>query len=127
MPLVKIELEKGKDRAILNEISNIVMDAVVESLRLPDNDRNIRIQEYEPTFFAMKSPYEILIEITMFKGRTKETKKKLYQTIVENLSKNGLIDKSNVFIILNEQPLENWGVRGGIPADEIKLDFNVNI
>ena len=127
MPTVKIELLKGRERSTLLLIRDEVMNAMVHSLQLPDNDRNVRILEYEPANFSMKSPYEILIEITMFKGRTKETKKRLYQTIVENLAKNGLIDKSKVFIILNEQPLENWGVRGGVPADEITLDFKVNI
>jgi 4-oxalocrotonate tautomerase family enzyme len=127
VPVVKIELLKGKDKASLLQIRDEVMNAVVYSLQLPDNDRNVRILEYEQEYFIMKPPYEVLIEITMFEGRTKETKKKLYQTIVENLAQNGLMDKSKVFIILNEQPLENWGVRGGIPADEITLDFKVEI
>jgi phenylpyruvate tautomerase PptA (4-oxalocrotonate tautomerase family) len=127
VPVIKIELLKGKDKASLLQIRDEVMNAVVYSLQLPDDDRNVRILEYEPDYFIMKSPYEVLIEITMFEGRTKETKKKLYQTIVDNLAQNGLMDKSMVFIILNEQPLKNWGVRGGVPADEITLDFKVEI
>ena len=127
MPVVKIELLKGKDKASLLQIRDEVINAVVYSLQLPDDDRNVRILEYEPDYFIMKSPYEMLIELTMFEGRTKVTKKKLYQTIVENLAQNGLMDKSKVFIILNEQPLKNWGVRGGVPADEITLDFKVEI
>jgi phenylpyruvate tautomerase PptA (4-oxalocrotonate tautomerase family) len=75
----------------------------------------------------MRPPYEVLIEISMFLGRTKDTKKKLYQTIVNSLEKNGLIEKEKVLITLNEQPLENWGIRGGISADEIDLGFNVKI
>jgi phenylpyruvate tautomerase PptA (4-oxalocrotonate tautomerase family) len=127
VPVVKIELLKGKDKASLLHIRDEVMNAVVYSLQLPDDDRNVRILEYEPDYFIMKPPYEMLIEITMFEGRTKVTKKKLYQTIVENLAQKGLMDKSKVFIILNEQPLKNWGVRGGVPADEITLDFKVEI
>jgi len=127
MPVIKIELIKGREKNHLLQIKDEVMNAVVESLLLPDNDRNIRIQEYEADFFSMKSPYEILIEIIMFEGRTKETKKLLYQKIVDNLYQKQLVDKSKVFIILNEQALENWGVRGGVPADEIMLDFKVNI
>ena len=103
------------------------MDSVVESLQLPANDRNIRIIEYAGDLFQMKPPYEVLIEISMFLGRTKDTKKKLYQTIVNSLEINGLIEKEKILITLNEQPVENWGVRGGIPADEIDLGFNVKI
>jgi len=103
------------------------MDSIVESLQLPSDDRNVRLIEYHPDLFQMKPPYELLIEISMFMGRTKDTKRRLYQTIVERLESNGLISKEKVLITLNEQPLENWGVRGGISADEVNLGFNVKI
>jgi len=126
MPTVKIELREGKDKETLVKLRDQVMDSVVEALHLPDNDRNIRLIEYKPDFFQMKPPCEILIEITLFAGRTKETKKKLYQLIVESLPKIN-IEKERVLIILNEQPLENWGIRGGISAAEIDLGFKVDI
>ena len=103
------------------------MDSVVEILQLPADDRNVRLIEHQPELFQMKPPYEILIEISLFTGRTKETKRKLFQTIVDRLESNVLIDKNKVFIVLNEQPAENWGVRGGIPADELDLGFKVKI
>lgn len=127
MPTVKIELVTGRDKETLLKIRDLVMDSVVESLQLPSDDRNIRVIEYSPDLFQMKPPYEILIEISMFAGRTKNTKKKVYQTIVNKLELNGLIDKEKVLITLNEQPLENWGGRGGIPADEMNLGFKVKI
>jgi phenylpyruvate tautomerase PptA (4-oxalocrotonate tautomerase family) len=127
MPLVKIELAEGKNKDTLVKMRDLIMDAVVESLKLPDDDRNIRITEYKKDLFGMKKPYEIIIEITLFSGRTKAIKKTLFYTIVDRLYNDLNIEKDKVFIVLNEQPLENWGVRGGIPADEIKLDFNVNI
>jgi len=127
MPTVKIELEKGRDYQTLIKMRDLVMDAVAESLQLPSNDRNIRILEYPPGLFLMKPPYEMLIEISMFQGRTKETKKKIFQTIIGNLEKDRLVDKEKVLITLNEQPMENWGVRGGIPADELDLGFRINI
>lgn len=127
MPTVKIELEKGRDYQTLIKMRDLVMDAVAESLQLPSNDRNIRILEYPPGLFLMKPPYEMLIEISMFQGRTKETKKKIYQTITANLEANGLAGKESILITLYEQPIENWGVRGGIPADELDLGFKVNI
>lgn len=126
MPTIKIELREGRDVESLLKLKNSVMDSVVEVLQLPDNDRNIRLIEYKQEFFQMKSPYQILIEISLFKGRTTETKKKLYQAIVERLSFIG-IGKEEVLIFLNEQPLENWGGRGGVSADEMNLGFKVNI
>jgi phenylpyruvate tautomerase PptA (4-oxalocrotonate tautomerase family) len=127
MPLVKIEVAEGFSLEVLLKMKELIMNAVVETLELPADDRNVRLMEYKPMFFEMKLPYQLLIEITMFAGRSKNTKIKLYKTITNSLEYNGLIDKASVFIVLNELPLENWGVCGGIPADEIKLNFKVEL
>lgn len=127
MPQVKVELAEGKTLKELQDLQKTILDAVVDALKLPKDDRNIRVIEYKKELFQMKDPYEILIEITLFSGRTKETKKLLYQSIVNNIQKSLGIVREKVFIILNEQQQENWGVRGGIPANEIKLNFKVDI
>lgn len=127
MPAIKIELMTGRDEQSLMKIRDIVGDSLVETFQLPPNDRNLRLIEYQPGYFQMKQPYEMLIEISMFKGRTKDTKRKLFQTIVSRLESAGLTEKNKVLIIINEQPLENWGVRGGFPADEIDLGFKVDV
>lgn len=126
MPTIKIELREGRGIESLLKLKNSVMDSVVEVLQLPDDDRNIRLIEYKHDYFQMKPPCQILIEISLFKGRTTETKRKLYKTIVDSLSSIN-IEKEEVLIFLNEQPLENWGVRGGFSADEIDLGFNVDV
>ena len=101
MPTIKVELLKGRDLESLIELKNNVMQSVVDALQLLPDDKNIRILEYQPELFQMKSPYKILIEISLFIGRTKETKKKLYQLIVNNLEKANIAKKEEVFIILN--------------------------
>lgn len=127
MPTVKVELLEGRSKEYLLKLRDVIMNSVVASLQLPENDRNIRILEYPEGLFQMKAPNEILVEVSMFSGRSKDTKRKLFKTIVSNLEANGLLAKEKVLILLNEQPLENWGVRGGIPADEVELGFKVNI
>ena len=127
MPLVNINIAKGRDKQFLNSLISITMDCVIDALKLPSNDRNIRLTEYEKNFFYLKPPYSMVIEISMFSGRTAETKKKLYQSIVSKLFDSLKIQKEEVFIIINEQPKENWGIRGGIPANEIDLGFEVEI
>lgn len=127
MPAVKIELKKGLSTDKLIKIKETVMNTVVNVLQIPENDRNIRVLEYEPHLFEMKPPYEMLIEIAIFKGRSDETKKKLYKSIVTNLDDNNLISKDCILIFINEQPKENWAGRGGISADEMKLEFKVEV
>lgn len=127
MPTIKIELQTGIDRPMLILLRDIVMDSVAGVLQLLPDDRNIRLIEYLPEFFQIKKPYKVLIEISMFTGRSKETKKNLYKTITENIAASGIFDKENILIILNEVQLENWGVRGGFPADEVNLGFKVDV
>lgn len=127
MPVVKIELCEGHDKKSLTLLKDTVMEAVVAALQIPADDRNIRVIEYAPEYFQMKPPYEMLIEISLFAGRTKATKKRLYTAIVDKLYEMCSIEKSHVFIILYEISGENWGIRGGVPADEIEPGFKLNV
>lgn len=127
MPLVKIETIKGRDRKFLLLLMDSVMNSVQSVLALPADDRNIRLIEYDQELFVMKEPYKYLIEITLFSGRTLNTRKALYANIVSTLEEKAGIRKEEVFIVLNEQPPENWGVRGGTAASDIILDFKVEI
>ncbi|HOZ13231.1 MAG TPA: tautomerase family protein [Tenuifilaceae bacterium] len=127
MPLVSLSIAKGESSEFLSKLMSVTMSSLQQALQLPDDDRNIRIMEYEPYLFTMKKPYKLIIEISMFSGRTVVTKKLLYQLIVTNLSESLGIAKNEIFILINEQPKENWGVRGGIPANEIELGFKVDI
>ncbi|MBI4743792.1 MAG: tautomerase family protein [Actinobacteria bacterium] len=119
MPLVKIELVSGKNQEFKEKIMTLTGKFVVDVFELQEDDKNIRLLEYDKACFIMKSPYEYLIEITLFKGRNKETKKELYGKIVNTLEEKLGIEKDKIFIVLNEQPLENWGIRGGTSAEEV--------
>ena len=127
MPLVKIEIAKGESRQFLVSLKNITMDCIRTILEIPEDDRNIRVGEYDPELFSMKPPYRIIIQIIMFTGRKNDTKKRLYDHIVSTLSDELGIERGSILIVLNEQPMINWGIRGGLAADEVKLDYRVDI
>jgi phenylpyruvate tautomerase PptA (4-oxalocrotonate tautomerase family) len=106
-----------------------IHSALREALKIPENDRDIRFNEYHPEDFQVppeKTENYILVEITMFAGRSLQAKKELYRGIVTNLGKLGILG-GDVFIVLHEVPLENWGIRGGIPASELDLGFKVDV
>jgi phenylpyruvate tautomerase PptA (4-oxalocrotonate tautomerase family) len=63
----------------------------------------------------------------MFRGRSIEAKKELYRLITDKLSENPGIDGNDIVIVLLEPPLENWGIRGGKPASEVDLGFNIKV
>lgn len=127
MPLTKISIAKGERTEFLKRFMDCVHESLVETIKIPQNDRNQMLTEFEPEFFIAKPPYKYFIEITMFTGRTAETKKKLFRKLVDKLESELKTDPKSVFIIIHDQPRENWGVRGGIAASEIKLDFDVNV
>jgi len=128
MPVVKVEMRAGKSKEYKKELLKIIHEALVRDFQIPDADRNHRILEYSPENMeipANKSADFIGIEITIFRGRTFEAKKNLYKTITEKLTAHLGIAGNDLMIILHEVPLENWGIRGGQPASEVDLGFNV--
>ena len=127
MPFTKVSLAKGNNKTFLNEFKEEIINSIIDVLKLPSDDKNIFIMEYEKEHFEMKDPYKYLIEITMFSGRTDETKRLLFSTIVERLNNKLNIEKESIFILINEQPLNNWGIRGGKSAEDIDLEFKVDI
>ena len=127
MPFTKISLAKGNNKAFLSEFKEEVLNSIIDILKLPSDDKNILIMEYEKELFEMKDPYEYLIEVSMFSGRSDKTKRLLFSTIVERLNNKLNIEKVSVFIFINEQPLNNWGVRGGKSAEDIDLEFKIDI
>lgn len=46
----------------------------------------------------------------------------LYHAVVRNLGALG-IPPNDVLIVLQEPAMENWGIRGGMPASEVDLGF----
>ena len=129
MPLVKISLLKGKSKEEKIALLDAIHAALMEAFKIPENDRNQRIFEFDPENFEIpegKTSNYTLIEMDVFPGRSFEAKRKLYQTIVQNLQKLD-IQTSDVLIVLNEPQLDNWGVRAGIPASEIDLVFKLDV
>lgn len=127
MPLVKIEIEKGYSREFLESLFKLTMDCVQTALHLLPDDRNIRLIEYEKGFFTMKPPYRIIVEVSLFAGRSVDAKRNLYKLLTTTLQEQLKIGNEEVFILLNEQPKENWGIRGGVAACDIDLGFKVNV
>ena len=68
----------------------------------------------------------IRIEIELFSGRSIEAKRDLYRSIVEKLAGLG-VPELETKISLIEVPMQNWGLRAGLPASEIVTSFKVNV
>ena len=120
MPLVRIDLRKGKQAAYREAISRIVHEALV-SVGVPKDDRFQVINEHDSENFVFDLNYLdirrtedlVIIQITWNEGRTVDQKKALYNAIADGLGKAPGIRPENVFINLVEIRKENWSIGKG--------------
>lgn len=129
MPLTKIETRRHRSEADIQHMIEAVYQAQREALKVPDWDRQIRYIEHKPEHFTVppgKSDNYTLIEITLFPGRSLQAKRALYQSIVHRLGDLG-IAPLDIFIVLHEPALDNWGIQGGQPASEVNIGFKLDV
>ena len=115
MPLVRIEIIKGKSVEYKKNLLDAVHIALMNAIQIEDWDRFQRLYEIEDELFERsesKTDKFTMIEITMFPGRTKEQKARIYEEIVKELYERLEIQATDIFIVLNEPPNENWGLGG---------------
>jgi phenylpyruvate tautomerase PptA (4-oxalocrotonate tautomerase family) len=121
MPLVRIDLRKGKDAAYRQQIGRVVYEAMV-SVGVPANDQFEIVGEHDADDFLFDPLYLginrtddlVIIQITWNEGRTVEQKKRLYRAIAEGLGKATGVSAENVFINLVEVKKENWSFGNGV-------------
>jgi phenylpyruvate tautomerase PptA (4-oxalocrotonate tautomerase family) len=122
MPLVRIELMKGKPADFGRRVGEIVYQAMRSAIAVPANDRFQVITEhdhdgliYDPTYLDIERTDGLLvIQITLNEGRTLEAKKALYQEIAGQLHEALGVRKEDVFINLIEVKKENWSFGNGV-------------
>jgi len=120
MPLVHIDLRKGKEAGYRKEIGRVVHEALV-SVGVPKDDRFQVIGEHEAENLQFDSDYLgihrteqlVIIQITWNEGRTTEQKKALYKAIADGLHSTVGLRREDVFINLVEVKKENWSFGKG--------------
>jgi 4-oxalocrotonate tautomerase len=121
MPLVRIDVRKGKDVAYRQEIGRVVYEALV-GVGVPKDDRFQVISEYDadsflfdPNYIAIHRTNDlVIIQITWNEGRNPEQKKALYKAIADGLHSAVGLRREDVFISLVEVKKENWSFGNGI-------------
>ena len=129
MPFAKIEVRRPRSADEVQAFIEAVYQPQRVALQVPEGDRQIRYIEHRPEHFAVppgKTENYTFVEILLFPGRSLHAKRRLYQEIVTRFGDLG-IAPDDVFIVLHEPPLENWGIRGGRPASELDLGFNLKV
>jgi phenylpyruvate tautomerase PptA (4-oxalocrotonate tautomerase family) len=115
-------------RARIPGLSDAIHAAAVDALKLPEAKRFHRFIALEPDCFVTPADRTIdytIIEVSMFEGRSTETKKDFIRHLFRNVASVG-VSVNDLEITITETPKANWGIRG-VPADELQLDYPVNV
>lgn len=122
MPLVRVDLRRGKSAAYKKVISDGVYQALREIFTVPENDRFMVVTDrsdedfiYEPSYLGIEhGPDFVILQITVTNTRAVEQKQALYARIVDLLGKNPGIRPRDVMIDLIDVGKENWSFGNGI-------------
>ena len=129
MPIVKVHRLQGRPAQENRGIFAAVHEALVQAFKIPDHDRNHLLFELDAAHFEIPPDRTVaytLIEISAFPGRSIEAKRALYAGIAGRLGDLG-IPPGDVFVILNEPPLEDWSVRNGLASSDARPSFKLDV
>jgi 4-oxalocrotonate tautomerase len=122
MPLVRIDLGRGKSAEYRRAIADGVYEAMRETIQVPNNDRFEIVTEHDRSNFIYDRQYLgiqrsddfVVVQIALRRGRTTEAKQALYRRITERLQEAPGIAPADVLITLVENGLDDWSFGNGV-------------
>jgi 4-oxalocrotonate tautomerase len=122
MPLVRIDLVEGKSQEYRQKVGEIVYQALLDVLSVPEHDRFQVITEHSKSGLSFDRDYLgvhrsddcIFLQITLNGGRSVELKQRFYKTVADGLHEGVKLRREDVFISLVEVPKENWSFGNGV-------------
>ena len=111
------------------QLSEIIHSCAMEVLQLPIKKRFHRFFPLDRSDFFFpddRSIHYTIIEVSLFEGRSLETKKAFIKLLFSRIEKQLDISPQDGEITIFETPQHNWGIRG-LPGDELALNYQVNI
>ena len=122
MPLVRIDLRRGKPAAYRKAIGEGVYRALRETFDVPEDDRFLIVSEHDADNFIHAESYLgithsddlVIIQTTVSDTRTIEQKKAFFARVATLLAEHPGVRKEDVFINLVEVKKENWSFGNGI-------------
>jgi phenylpyruvate tautomerase PptA (4-oxalocrotonate tautomerase family) len=122
MPLVRIDLMKGKSASDVRAMADGVHQALVETFSVPADDRFQVITQHEPGSLIFDPHYMgiertddvVFIQILASNWRDTATKQRLYRRIVELLTERPGLRPEDVLIALSPNDRPDWSFGNGI-------------
>ena len=122
MPLVRIDLRRGKPPAYRKAICDGIYRAMTDTFGVPKDDRFMIVNEHDADSLVYAESYLgiahtedlVVIQITANDTRTVEQKQAFFARVATLLAENPGLRKGDVFINLVECKKENWSFGNGI-------------
>lgn len=114
---------------VRSQLSDAIHQSVMTAFQYPVEKRFHRFVLLEKENFiypADRSDDYIILEISIFEGRSREAKKELIHRLFENISSSTGITAQDIELTIFETPKSHWGIRGK-PGDELSLDYKVDV
>jgi phenylpyruvate tautomerase PptA (4-oxalocrotonate tautomerase family) len=114
---------------VQKQLSDVIHGCIVEALGMPLDKRFHRFIRLEPEDFIYppgRSARYLILEISMFEGRSVDAKKQLIRLLFERVRAELGIQPEDLEITITETPRHNWGIRG-VPGDELGLSYKVTV
>ena len=125
MPLTRIDLVQGKSVDYRRTIGEVVYNAMIEVLNVPNDDRFQLITEHptegfvaDPSYLGIQRSRDcVFIQVTLNAGRTVDQKRALYKAIADGLHQRLNLRREDVFVNLVEGSKVSvpvtivWGIR----------------
>ena len=120
MPLMRINLVKGRSKSEVKAIGEAVHRAMVTSFKVPERDRYQIINELKSSRFVMedtgldipRTKQRILIEV-ITRPRPREQKEQFYKLVCEELERAARIAPTDVMISIVENSDDDWSFGHG--------------
>ena len=120
MPLVVVDVLKGKTDGELTELLEAVHQAVVEAFQVPLRDRYQILQEHGPARMVIedtglgidRSPNVVVVRVTS-RPRTQKQKENLYRLLRDELQRRCGIEPSDVVVAVTENTDADWSFGHG--------------
>lgn len=118
MPLVRIDLRKGKSTEYRAAIYDGIYEALRATFNVPEEDRFMIVNEHDESNLQFSRSYlgiarsDDLIFVQLTVSNTRSIA--LYASIVERLADKPGVRREDVFISLLEVGVENWSFGNGI-------------
>ncbi|MEH1868874.1 MAG: tautomerase family protein [Nostoc sp.] len=129
MVQIKVYSLADKLNPIKTELSKVIHTSLIEVLQIAPEKRFHRFFPLDISDFYYPSDRTdnyLVIEISMFEGRSVETKKELIRLLIKNINEKFNIPIDDIEITIFETPKANWGIRG-LPGDELTLNYKVEV